>query len=88
MTRQKNPQLCDTHALLCSPKVVALGRFLQNPLAMIAAVCRLEREILSWNPNDDETPIEFVKKNLPLLIGVLVHIYAKDLEKSNNKNKR
>jgi hypothetical protein len=40
------------------------------------------------NANDDETPIEFVKKNSPLLIGVLVHIYAKDLEKSNNKNKR
>ena len=33
-------------------------------------------------------PIEFVKKNSPLLIDVLVHIYAKDLEKSNNKNKR
>jgi hypothetical protein len=49
MTRQKNPQLRDTHALLCSPKAVALGRFLQNPLAMIAALCRLEREILSWN---------------------------------------
>jgi transcriptional accessory protein Tex/SPT6 len=49
MTRQKNPQLRDTHALFCSPNAVALGRFLQNPLAMIAALYRLEREILSWN---------------------------------------
>jgi hypothetical protein len=40
------------------------------------------------NANDDETPIEFVKKNSPLLKGFLVHIYAKDLEKSNSRNKR
>ena len=39
------------------------------------------------NADDDETPIEFVKKNLPLLKGFLAHVYAKDLENSNNKNK-
>ncbi|CAN0922993.1 Transcription elongation factor SPT6 homolog [Linum grandiflorum] len=35
-------------------RAVALGRYLQNPLAMAATLCGPEREILSWNLHPSE----------------------------------
>ena len=35
-------------------RAVALGRFLQNPLAMVATLCGPGREILSWKLNPYE----------------------------------
>ncbi|KAA3478359.1 transcription elongation factor SPT6-like [Gossypium australe] len=35
-------------------RAVALGRYLQNPLAMVAALCGPEKEILSWKLNPME----------------------------------
>ncbi|CAL1390765.1 unnamed protein product [Linum trigynum] len=36
-------------------RAVALGRYLQNPLAMVATLCGPEREILSWKLNPLES---------------------------------
>ncbi|KAK9725960.1 hypothetical protein RND81_05G180000 [Saponaria officinalis] len=43
-------------------RAVALGRYLQNPLAMVASLCGREKEILSWKLNPSESFLDADEK--------------------------
>ena len=66
-------------------RAVALGRFLQNPLAMIAALCGSEREILSWNlgslehfltPDESYEMVEQVMVDVTNQVGIDINLAA------------
>jgi transcription elongation factor SPT6 len=48
-------------------RAVALGRFLQNPLAMIATLCGPGKEILSWKLHTLEQFLTPDEKSMKLL---------------------
>ncbi|CAI0381319.1 unnamed protein product [Linum tenue] len=64
-------------------RAVALGRHLQNPLAMVATLCGPEREILSWKlnplesfltPDEKYTMVEQVLVDVTSQVGVDINL--------------
>ncbi|WCJ28699.1 hypothetical protein M5689_010381 [Euphorbia peplus] len=64
-------------------RAVALGRFIQNPLAMVATLCGPSREILSWklsplesflNPDEKYAVIEQVMVDITNQVGVDINM--------------
>ncbi|KAL5707704.1 Transcription elongation factor spt6 [Ranunculus cassubicifolius] len=66
-------------------RAVALGRYLQNPLAMIASLCGPEREILSWKlhplehfltPDEKYEMVEQVMVDVTNQVGLDINLAA------------
>ncbi|CAI0451206.1 unnamed protein product [Linum tenue] len=64
-------------------RAVALGRYLQNPLAMVATLCGPEREILSWKlnplesfltPDEKYTMVEQVLVDVTSQVGLDINL--------------
>ncbi|XP_027352653.1 transcription elongation factor SPT6 homolog isoform X1 [Abrus precatorius] len=64
-------------------RAVSLGRYLQNPLAMVATLCGLRREILSWklsplesfiNPDDKFSMVEQVMVDVTNQVGLDINL--------------